>query len=142
MTESPIKPDMRSWAKKECDECGNVEEFSRSVPRDFNKPFTCSDCELSTRNFGAGYAAGLKKARKDPRPLTKAKLWRKMTRLCGEAMMFGGPSSPCWPSPENESTLEFARRVSSMSVSEAFTPKFRELFGKIAKALAAWEAAE
>lgn len=52
--------DMRSWAEKECDACGNVEEFSRAEPKDFNQPFTCSPCTLSRNAYEEGYQAGLK----------------------------------------------------------------------------------
>lgn len=51
-------PDMRSWAKKQCDQCGCEAQFSRSEPKDYNQPFMCSDCKLAKCNYEAGYADG------------------------------------------------------------------------------------
>ena len=51
-------PNMRSWAKKECDQCGCEAQFSRSEPKDFNQPFLCSDCKMAKSIYDAGYTAG------------------------------------------------------------------------------------
>lgn len=72
---------------------------------------------------------------------SKAKLWRRVARLCGEAMIFS-PYPVCSLSPKNERALYFARRLAAMSTRKGLSTQYSKLLRKIASALAAWEAAE